>query len=198
MGTKRTRASNPAIWGLTGVLAGSLVSGAFSVRAAEIASQATENSAARAQESSERSIQAENKRARDEFLREQRVAIYKQFLTDSQVYEQAQSDFLEVLRFRDSYPPDSPDAYLSDLETKHRQFINSSWGFEFFSTKELRDHATAIVQELHETYNMLPFPSEAKDAAHLNTLRRRLDLGRDIMAQQRQKFTEVAGRILAD
>ncbi|WP_172411805.1 hypothetical protein, partial [Arthrobacter globiformis] len=96
-GTKSSKDRNPALWGLIGVLAGSLISGAFSVVNAQMAYQASENAANRAQQSTERSIQEENKRKRDEFLRDQRATSYKEFLTNSRLFEDAQLDYLYAL-----------------------------------------------------------------------------------------------------
>lgn len=106
----------------------SLVSGAFSVANAQLAYQASENSANRSQQSSERSIEEENKRKRDEFLRDQRVVFYKQFLADSRLTEDAQIDYYNVLSQPAIYAPAAANAYLTDMEAKNRQFVGSAWG----------------------------------------------------------------------
>ncbi len=191
-GTKSRGMRNPALWGLAGVLAGSLVSGAFSVWTAEKAFQASENSATRAQQSSERSIEEENKRNRDEFLRDQRVTAYKQFLTDSRLVEDAQLDYLTALSQPENY---NVNTYLSALESTNRQFVNSAWGMEFFSPDKLKEAARTLTQELYARHLMLR--NYRQSNAEWQALTQRVDGGRAKIIELRQKFADSASEVLS-
>jgi hypothetical protein len=184
-----------ALWGFIGVVVGSVVSGFFSLMTSQMAYQASENSAARAQQSSERTIQEENNRARDEFLRDQRISVYKQYLTDSTVTEAAQLDYFAVLSQPASYPPAAVNSYFADMETKNRQFVNSAWGFEFFSTEKLKEAAGKLTQELYARHLLLR-NYDRSDAA-FRELAARIEGGREKMAELRRQFTESASEILS-
>jgi hypothetical protein len=179
------------MWGLIGVLAGSVVSGAFSVWSSEKAYQASENSAIRAQQSSERNIEEENKRKRDEFLRDQRVAAYKQFLTDSRLAEDAQADYLNALSQPERY---DVNAYLTALETTNRQFVGSAWGMEFFSPEKLKAAAQTLTQELYARYLML---TNYRQPAEWQALTQRINGGREKLSELRQKFADSASEVLS-
>ncbi|MGN7253389.1 MULTISPECIES: hypothetical protein [unclassified Arthrobacter] len=160
---------------------------------AQMAFQASENSANRAQQSSERSIEEENKRARDQFTRDQRVVAYKQYLTDSRLFEDAQLDYLNALSQPTVY---DVNTYLNSLETTNRQFVNSAWGMEFFSPKKLKEAASALTQELYERYLMLR--SYDQSSAQLQALYERVDrLGRPKIVELRQKFADSASEVLS-
>jgi hypothetical protein len=191
-GTKSKGMRNPALWGLAGVLAGSLVSGGFSVWAAEKGFQASENSAIRAQQSSERSIEEDNKRKRDEFLREQRVTAYKQFLTDSRLVEDAQLDYLAALAHQEIYDVNTS---LSTMELTNRQFINSAWGMEFFSPDKLKEAARTLTQELYARHLMLR--NYRQSDAEWQTLNQRVEGGRAKIIELRQEFAESASEVLS-
>lgn len=191
-GPKSKGMRNPAVWGLAGVLAGSLVSGAFSVWTAEKAFQASENSATRAQQSSERSIEEENKRKRDEFLRDQRVTAYKQFLTDSRLVEDAQLDYLGALSQPERY---DVNTYLTALETMNRQFVNSAWGMEFFSPDKLKEAARTLTQELYARHLMLR--NYRSSNAEWQALHQRVEGGRANIIELRQKFADSASEVLS-
>ena len=191
-GTKSSKDRNPALWGLIGVLAGSLISGAFSVVNAQMAYQASENAANRAQQSTERSIQEENKRKRDEFLRDQRATSYKEFLTNSRLFEDAQLDYLYALSHQETH---NVNAYLTELEVKNRQFVNSAWGMEFFSPQDLQDTARALTTELYERYLMLT--NYNGSSAQFQALTDRVDRnGRVKIVELRQKFADNASKVL--
>lgn len=194
-GTKSSKTKNPAVWGLIGVLSGSLISGAFSAWAADKAYQASENSAIRAQQSSERSIEEENKRKRDEFLRDQRVATYKQFLTDSRLVEDAQLDYLGVLSRPAVFTAADVNASSSELEVKYRQFVNSAWGMEFFSPDRLKEAARTLTQELHARYIMLRTFDQSN--AQFQALHSRIEQGRGTVQELRQKFADSASEVLS-
>jgi hypothetical protein len=179
------------MWGLIGVLAGSVVSGAFSVWTSEKAYQASENAANRAQQSTERIIEEENKRKRDEFLRDQRVATYKQFLTDSRLYEDAQADYLFALSQPERY---NVAAYLTALETTNRQFVGSAWGMEFFSPAKLKTAAQTLTQELYARYLML---TNYRQPDEWQALTQRINGGRDKLNELRQKFADSASEVLS-
>lgn len=190
-GMKSRGTRNPAMWGLIGVLAGSVVSGAFSVWTSEKAYQASENAANRAQQSTERIIEEENKRKRDEFLRDQRVATYKQFLTDSRLYEDAQADYLFALSQPERY---NVAAYLTALETTNRQFVGSAWGMEFFSPAKLKTAAQTLTQELYARYLML---TNYRQPDEWQALTQRINGGRDKLNELRQKFADSASEVLS-
>ena len=190
-GMKSRGTRNPAMWGLIGVLAGSVVSGAFSVWTSEKAYQASENAANRAQQSTERIIEEENKRKRDEFLRDQRVATYKQFLTDSRLYEDAQADYLFALSQPERY---NVAAYLTALETTNRQFVGSAWGMEFFSPAKLKTAAQTLTQELYARYLML---TNYRQPDEWPALTQRINGGRDKLNELRQKFADSASEVLS-
>lgn len=194
-GKKSSKTKNPAVWGLIGVLAGSLISGAFSVANAHMAYQASENAANRAQQSTERIIEEENKRKRDEFLRDQRATYYKEFLTNSSTLEIAQTDYLTVLKQPESYPPASRNSYLAEMEVKYRQFLSSAWGMEFFSSDKLKDAARTLSQELYQRHLMLE--NYNGTAAGLQELDTRVARGTDKVVELRQKFADSANEILS-
>ncbi|MDP9694448.1 UNVERIFIED_ORG: hypothetical protein J2X79_002007 [Arthrobacter globiformis] len=191
-GTKSSRVRNPALWGLVGVLAGSLVSGAFSLYAADKAYQASESSRIGAQQSFERGIEEENKRKRDEFLRDQRVTAYKQFLTDSRLLEDAQADYLAALAQPERY---DVNTYLTALETTNRQFVNSAWGMEFFSPEKLKEDARTLTQELYARY--LALTNYRPSIAEWQALTQRVNGTRDKVSELRQKFADSASQVLS-
>lgn len=193
-GTKSRKDKNPAMWGLIGVLSGSLISGAFSLASARMQYEAAQNTAVRTQETNERSLEAARTQARNQFLRDQRVAVFKQYLVDSQGAEEAQMDYVSVL-LSPEHTPEQLDAWYQEAALKQRQFVASTWGLHFFATEELKAVATDLTTELETRFEMVHTYSQ--QPGELEALETRVIKGADAMANLRHAFTEAASAIVS-
>lgn len=146
---------NPAWWALIGALSGSLVSGGFSLATAQITNEANDRAALRAQQASEKALEAQRRQGHEQFLREKRVEVFQQFLADSQIVETAQRDYLVIISAPNLYPAGTADSYYSDLTVKFRQFQISGWGVEFFAPAETKVAANDLTNEIVSLYNLL-------------------------------------------
>ncbi|WP_146069215.1 hypothetical protein [Arthrobacter sp. ZGTC412] len=183
---KPARASSPAIWGLAGVLTGSLVSGAFSVMAAQKAYDAAENTAARQHESNERTIDETRRRGREEFIRAQRVAAFSQFLTLSQNVE---GDMINVVNSMAAGAPQGvTSSQFAAADASYRNFVSSAWGVEFYSTDEVQAIAHQMNLELEERFELLRTYSGTAPE-EFAALKDRVGGRHAKMADFREKFT---------
>lgn len=193
-GKKSSKTKNPAVWGLIGVLSGSLISGAFSLVSARMQYDAAQNTAARTQETNERSLEAARTQSRNQFLRDQRVAVFKQYLVDSQGAEEAQMDYVSVL-LSPAHTPEQLAAWYQEASTRQRQFVASTWGLQFFATEELKAAATELTTELETRFEMVRTYSQKP--GELEALETRVTKGADAMANLRHKFTDAASAIVS-
>lgn len=185
----------PAWWALVGALLGSLVSGGFSLATAVMTGEATERAAARAQESSERALEAERRQGQEEFLREQRLKVFQDFLADSQIVAAAQSDYLAVISSPDRHPTGSAEASLADLTEKHRKLIASSWSIEFFASPELIEPADEIVAWADSMYGHVV--NYRGDPSEIPFLTEKMEEASGQMSAHRLRFTTVARGVIA-
>lgn len=191
--SKSDRTSNPATWGLIGVLSGSLISGVFSYFNAQTAYEASENAAIKAQETSERSLEAQRKQAKDDFFRNQRVSAYGKYLSASQWSEIAMLDLLTVIMNPTGFTPDQREFWRSNFEAKYREFVDSGWSLEFFATDELKAVAHELNAELEERHAILNAQYNFQAAPEqFQSLIARMQGPEDRMEQLRTKFTSVA------
>lgn len=193
-GTKSAKAKNPAVWGLIGVLSGSLISGAFSMVSARMAYDAAENTAARTQETNERSLEAQRAQSRNQFLRDQRVAVFRQYLLDSQAAEEAQMDYVAVVS-SPGHTPEQAAAWMQEANLKQRQFVASTWSVEFFATEELKAVAKELTNELAARYEMVRTYSHTSN--EFQALNSRIANGQNAMVDLRRKFTAAASAIVS-
>ena len=178
------------MWGLIGVLCGSLISGAFSYASARLAYDASENTAIKTQETNERTLAAQRNQAREQFFRDQRVAVYGKYLSASQWSEIAMYDILTVIK-TPSYAPADREFWRSNFEFKYREFIDAGWNLEFFATEELQAVANEMNAELQERHKLLLEQYYLPAAAQVEALTRRMSGPEDKMFQLRSKFTKV-------
>jgi hypothetical protein len=185
--TKPAKASNPAIWGLAGVLAGSLVSGVFSLATAQKAYDAAENTAARSTLQNERTIEETRRRGQEEFIREQRVAAFNQFLVLSQTAARDQVTVLNVMN--SNAQQEVINNYYSISSASYEEFVSIAWTVEFYATEEVETVADKLSAELFARQEMLStYRSGAVNASEIDAKVRDQEMLRDYRTQ----FTTVA------
>jgi methyl-accepting chemotaxis protein len=188
-----TKASSPALWGLVGVLSGSLVSGVFSMVAAQKSYDAAINTAAKSQETNERTLEETRSREREVFLREQRVSVFTQLLTDAQLAEAAYADYLTVLSSPAAYP--DPSDYYSQMELSYRQYVSSAWSAEFFSPEEVKSITHALNREIDALHSL--FTSFDGTAEAVPALSAQFSEGQTKIQQMREQFAAAVSRTVS-
>lgn len=143
------KSTNPALWGLLGVLAGSLASGTFSVAAAQVSFKANE-----ATIQAERELnKIDREQKKEEFVREQRVNAYGKFMSDSQAAETAQADYLNSIMANNS--DENHGYFFVNMEDKQRQFLISAWSVELFASERLKATIHDMTRILDSRYTTL-------------------------------------------
>lgn len=183
-GLKPGSTKNPAVWGLVGVLSGSLISGAVSLVSANMQYESARDTAA------ETALQA-----RDQFLRDQRVTAFSQYLLDSQTAETAQTDYASALVSSGGYTPEQINFWYEAAVSAQRQFVASAWSVQFFATENLEEAAGELSSELYQRFEMLRTYSGTSD--ELSTIEDRVVNGQDLMVDLRSKFTTAASAVVS-
>ncbi|EMY35842.1 hypothetical protein D477_002121 [Arthrobacter crystallopoietes BAB-32] len=151
----RRTASNPAIWGLVGALLGSLITGIFSLQTAKTAAETSVRTAEIAQETAESGKEAEAARSRTDFLRTQRLNLYANLLTTSQIVSNEAGEYAHVLQFPESYPAGQVGTGRAELDTKYEAWVSGVWMVRVIASDEVSVANDNLATKLDEAYRLL-------------------------------------------
>lgn len=135
--------TSPATWGVIGALAGALVSASISYASARLAA-----------DTSVRTVQAASEQSNTEFLRNQRLADYTDFLTKSTVAEIAVDDYSTILLASDgSFTQAERNAAYSRLDSAENDYIYAAWRVDMIASDAVRDVCLNMNSVLVDTAN---------------------------------------------
>lgn len=180
-----------AWWALIGALAGSLVSGAFSVTTAIMTNEANEKAAVRAQEASEKALNAQRRQAQEQFLRDQRAKAYQQFLSDSQAAEDAQLDYAAVLS-----DPRALAKSTTELTSKYNRYKISFWSIQILAPSNLQSAANELDTAMSSMLSLLP--AYGGKPTGTDSLGVAMDRERTLLSQARLRFASIARETITD
>jgi len=136
--------TSPASWGVIGALAGALLSGGISYASAKLAA-----------DTSVRTVEAASAQSKTEFLRNQRLAEYTNFLTKSTKVEIAVYDYSTMLLASadTTYTPEERNAAYARLDSAQNEYIDASWRVMMIGTDAVVEVCGRMSSAVDETAN---------------------------------------------